>query len=55
MAIHFGTFRLSDEGQFTPVSDLAVALQQRGVAAERFRAPKPGEQWLVPPMPDASL
>ncbi|MBD9679432.1 MBL fold metallo-hydrolase [Pseudomonas sp. PDM18] len=55
MAIHFGTFRLSDEGQFTPVSDLAAALQQRGVAAERFRAPKPGEQWLVPPMPDASL
>ncbi|MCP8464057.1 MBL fold metallo-hydrolase [Pseudomonas sp. ZM23] len=51
MAIHFGTFRLSDEGQFTPLADLAAALQQHGVAAERFRAPKPGEQWLVPKLP----
>lgn len=47
MAIHFGTFRLSDEGQFAPVHDLARALDEQGVDSQAFRAPKPGEQWLV--------
>jgi len=50
MAIHFGTFRLSDEGQFTPVIDLARALEQHGVEPQRFRAPKPGDQWHVAPL-----
>ncbi|KAF1051842.1 MAG: hypothetical protein GAK43_02219 [Stenotrophomonas maltophilia] len=55
MAIHFGTFRLSDEGQFTPLQDLQQALQEQGVAAERFRAPTPGEQWQVPVLSPVSL
>jgi L-ascorbate metabolism protein UlaG (beta-lactamase superfamily) len=50
MAIHFGTFKLSDEGQFAPVMALEHALQDHRVPAERFRAPKPGEQWQVPPL-----
>ena len=53
MAIHFGTFRLSDEGQFTPVSDLARALAEQGVESQAFRAPQPGEQWQVAPLASA--
>ncbi|MCY1502068.1 hypothetical protein D9M68_361600 [compost metagenome] len=48
MAIHFGTFRLTDEGQFDPPRDLAKALTARGVDPQHFRAPAPGEQWRVP-------
>lgn len=50
MAIHFGTFNLSDEDQFAPPQALAAALAARGVPAERFRAPRPGERWQVPPL-----
>ncbi|SDH69050.1 MBL fold metallo-hydrolase [Pseudomonas panipatensis] len=53
MAIHFGTFRLSDEGQFAPIEDLARALLEQGVDSQRFRAPKPGEHWRVAPLPAA--
>ena len=48
MAIHFGTFKLSDEGQFAPPMALAHALHDQQVSAAAFRAPKPGEQWSVP-------
>ncbi|AYC34397.1 hypothetical protein D3880_19390 [Pseudomonas cavernae] len=48
MAIHFGTFRLTDEGQFDPPRDLALALTEHGVDPQSFRAPVPGEQWAVP-------
>lgn len=48
MAIHFGTFNLSDEDQFAPPRELAQALSEHQVPAEQFRAPKPGEQWQVP-------
>lgn len=48
MAIHFGTFNLSDEEQFAPVQELTQALLERQVPASQFRAPQPGEQWLVP-------
>ncbi|MOA22526.1 hypothetical protein D3C78_1430860 [compost metagenome] len=51
MAIHFGTFKLSDEGQFAPPQDLAQALAEQGVDPQRFRAPKPGEHWMVDPLP----
>ena len=50
MAIHFGTFKLSDEGQFAPPMALEHALHDHRVPAEQFRAPKPGEQWQVPPL-----
>jgi L-ascorbate metabolism protein UlaG (beta-lactamase superfamily) len=47
MAIHFGTFKLSDEGQFAPLMALEQALHDRQVPSETFRAPKPGEQWRI--------
>lgn len=48
MAIHFGTFNLSDEEQFAPLQELDKALAERQVPASEFRPPKPGEQWQVP-------
>ena len=48
VAHHWGTFQLTDEGRRAPFDALAVALQEQGVAAERFRAPVPGEAWDVP-------
>ncbi|CAD5107599.1 MBL fold metallo-hydrolase [Zestomonas carbonaria] len=50
MAIHFGTFRLTDEGQFDPPRDLSKALAERGVDPGTFRTPAPGERWNVPPL-----
>ncbi|WP_137818297.1 MBL fold metallo-hydrolase [Pseudomonas sp. 2FG] len=50
MAIHFGTFNLTDEGQFAPPADLAKALAERQVDPSSFRVPTPGEQWRVPPL-----
>jgi L-ascorbate metabolism protein UlaG (beta-lactamase superfamily) len=43
IAMHFGTFQLTPEGIDQPVRDLANALQERGVPAERFRAMDVGE------------
>lgn len=54
MAIHFGTFKLSDEGQFAPPMALQHALHDRHVPAEEFRAPKPGEQWQIAPLTRAT-
>ncbi|MDH4554988.1 hypothetical protein E8F11_07305 [Pseudomonas sp. BN417] len=50
LAIHFGTFNLSDEGQFGPPRDLAKALADWQVDADHFRVPTPGYQWLIPPL-----
>lgn len=43
LAIHFGTFKLTDEGIETPVQDLHLALKKHAVDAVHFRAPKNGE------------
>jgi L-ascorbate metabolism protein UlaG (beta-lactamase superfamily) len=43
IAMHFGTFQLTPEGIDEPVRELAKALQERGVPAERFRAVEVGE------------
>lgn len=48
LAIHFGTFNLTDEGQYTPPKDLAKALADWNVEADNFRVPTPGYQWQVP-------
>jgi L-ascorbate metabolism protein UlaG (beta-lactamase superfamily) len=43
IAMHFGTFQLTPEGIDEPVRELAKALQERGMAAERFRVVEVGE------------
>ncbi len=43
IAIHFGTFQLTDEGIDDPPRELAVALAARGVKPERFVVPANGQ------------
>lgn len=45
LAIHWGTFRLANEGLETPVRDLAAACTRAGLVQEAFRAVPPGEAW----------
>jgi L-ascorbate metabolism protein UlaG (beta-lactamase superfamily) len=45
LAHHFGTFQLTDEAIDAPVTALAEALKDAGIAAERFRALQPGQVW----------
>lgn len=44
MAIHFGTFRLADDGQQQPVSELRESLAAAGLAEDTFWVPDNGEQ-----------
>lgn len=46
-AHHFGTFKLTDELIDQPVSDLHAALDEKGIARERFLAPKPGQVFEI--------
>lgn len=48
LAMHWGTFQLSDEAIDAPRADLARSLAARGIAAERFRATEAGVAWDVP-------
>lgn len=48
MGIHFGTFELSDDGQFEPVMELAHARNKKGLAEAAFRAPAFGGGYDVP-------
>lgn len=48
VAIHFGTFQLTDEAIDAPVQDLAAALKAAGLDPATFRALRPGAAWLVP-------
>lgn len=43
LGIHFGTFRLTDEGIETPVQELAEGLKKTDIGATQFIAPKNGE------------
>jgi L-ascorbate metabolism protein UlaG (beta-lactamase superfamily) len=47
IAIHFATFRLTDEAIDAPAAALAVARQAYGVSAESFRLPAFGETIIV--------
>lgn len=40
---HWGTFRLTNEGITDPPEALAQALDEHGIATDRFRTPRPGE------------
>jgi N-acyl-phosphatidylethanolamine-hydrolysing phospholipase D len=41
--IHWGTFDLSDEGQYQPAGELGQALDEKGIAREKFVALENGE------------
>ena len=41
--MHFGTFKLTDEGLDDPVTDLAAAREAANVRPEAFRVPRFGE------------
>jgi L-ascorbate metabolism protein UlaG (beta-lactamase superfamily) len=43
IGVHWGTFRLTDEGRDDPPRALSAALAQAGIEPERFRALEPGE------------
>jgi L-ascorbate metabolism protein UlaG (beta-lactamase superfamily) len=43
LGIHWGTFRLTDEGREAPREELLEALARAGVDAERFIAAEPGQ------------
>ena len=43
VAMHFGTFRLTDEGIDQPAQELATSLAARGVSPELFTVPRFGE------------
>jgi L-ascorbate metabolism protein UlaG (beta-lactamase superfamily) len=43
--MHYGTFRLTEEGIDEPVTDLQAALERRGASAPHFHVLKPGEAW----------
>ncbi|MDE1149786.1 MAG: MBL fold metallo-hydrolase [Azospirillaceae bacterium] len=45
LGVHWGSFNLSDEERLAPKQELAAALAQRGVPADRFIAVAPGEVW----------
>jgi L-ascorbate metabolism protein UlaG (beta-lactamase superfamily) len=48
IAMHFGTFQLTPEGIDEPVCNLAQALRERGVPADRFRTMAVGESVYIP-------
>jgi L-ascorbate metabolism protein UlaG (beta-lactamase superfamily) len=49
LGIHFGTFRLADEGRDDPVADLRSACAEQGVPGDAFLALEPGEGATFPP------
>ena len=50
LAVHFGTFELSDEGQAEPVAALARALPASAAPATVFTAPIFGSGYDFPPL-----
>jgi L-ascorbate metabolism protein UlaG (beta-lactamase superfamily) len=48
IGIHFGTFRLADEGRDDPVTDLRAACADQGVAEGDFVALEPGQGVTIP-------
>jgi L-ascorbate metabolism protein UlaG (beta-lactamase superfamily) len=48
LAMHHGTFRLTDEGLDAPLHDLAAAREKHGVPSTAFAAPACGETVVAP-------
>lgn len=49
LAMHFGTFRIADEGLEDPIRALRQALELGRVPPEQFRVPEFGQTILLPP------
>jgi N-acyl-phosphatidylethanolamine-hydrolysing phospholipase D len=47
VAIHWGTFKLTDEPLLEPPQRLAAALRERGIPPEDFRVLQHGETWRI--------
>jgi len=47
LAIHWGTFALTDEPMDEPPKRLQQALQQQGIAPQRFRVLRHGESMTI--------
>jgi L-ascorbate metabolism protein UlaG (beta-lactamase superfamily) len=47
LAMHWGTFRLTDEARDAPPAALAAARTEAGMADNEFRVPAPGESLVV--------
>jgi L-ascorbate metabolism protein UlaG (beta-lactamase superfamily) len=45
LGVHWGTFQLTNEARLAPKEALAMALNQHGIAPERFLALEPGDVW----------
>jgi L-ascorbate metabolism protein UlaG (beta-lactamase superfamily) len=50
LAVHWGTFQLSEEAINDPPAVLRDALARRGIAPARFRVTEVGRNWDVPPL-----
>jgi L-ascorbate metabolism protein UlaG (beta-lactamase superfamily) len=48
LAIHWGTFQLSNEAIDAPPERLRAAMRERGLSPDRFRATEPGAGWDIP-------
>ena len=48
VAMHWGTFRLTDEPLGEPPLRLAAQLREKGIAADRFIIGGIGQSWNVP-------
>ena len=48
LAMHYETFRLTDEGFAEPRSHLLQACIQQNVSANKFRPLKAGQSWIIP-------
>ncbi|CAN5437450.1 MBL fold metallo-hydrolase [soil metagenome] len=45
LGLHWGTFRLTDESGQAPLVDLHAALDEAGIARQRFLPMQPGDTW----------
>lgn len=48
MAVHWGTFQLTDEALDEPPRALTQALHQQGIGKDRFQAVAVGTSWILP-------
>jgi L-ascorbate metabolism protein UlaG (beta-lactamase superfamily) len=51
LAVHWGTFRLSQEGIDDPPRLLAATLARDHIPGDRFRATEVGQPWEIPALP----